>query len=183
MSAATDARKWSNRLAVAAVLLTAGCASASQVVSGAATATATGIADAATIATGATVDAANEAWTWIWPFEAQSGPEAQRARMREQAGPDHFRNESFTDARAELLVQRSAFQEHREALVSTAFTESRDRFRQGRSQPQAGLVIGPGVTDPDVIRALLAQAAAAGVPVLVSQPVLAQLLPAFAVQQ
>lgn len=180
MSAGTDARKWSDRLAIATLLLAGGCASASQAVSASATATA---ADLAADVTNATVDAANTAWTWIWPFDEELGPDAQRVKMREQAGPDHFRNESFTDARAELLVQRSAFKEHRDALVSSEFVESRNRFRQGRAQPQAGLVIGPGVTDPDVIRALLAQAATAGVPVLVAQPVLAQLLPAFAAQQ
>jgi hypothetical protein len=117
---------------------------------------------------------------WLWPFSQPNGPDAQRAKMEEAAGPGRFRNEALTDARGEMVAEREAFQEKRAGFVSSEFAASRNRFRGGRAVPTTGPVVGPAVQDPDLVRALLAAAALGrGGPLTLPQPVLARLLPAF----
>ena len=136
-------------------------------------------ADPAFVPAGTTSPFTSQLIDWIWPFSSATGPDLQREQMREQAGGDKFRNESFTDARTEMVAQRSQFEAHREKLVSSEFAASRARFRSGRTQPYRGPALG-SLQDPDVARAvLLGASAASGVPLVSAQPVLAYLLPAF----
>ncbi len=100
--------------------------------------------------------------------------------MREQAGPDHFRNGELSQGRDEMRVERARFESQRAGFVSAEFEASRARFRSGRTRPDGGWILGSSSRDPDAVRALLVSSVlGSGVPLAASQPVLAQLLPAF----
>ena len=153
------------------LLLVPACATAKRATDAAATATATTLAKATTATTGFV--------TQLLPFSKPSGPAGQAAQMREQAGPDKFRNDSFSESRDGMRVQHEEFSETRSGFVSNDFVQARARFRNGKTSPHSGPVLGP-TTDPATIRAiLLAAAAVPGVAPTPIQPVLAQLLPAF----
>ncbi len=120
---------------------------------------------------------------WL-PFNHDASPAAQRERMLEQAGTEHFRHDELAAGRNEMARHREEFQEQREGFVSTDFTRNRERMRTGRFRPASGPVIGPALratlADPAAARALLAGVAATqGLPVGEVQPILAQLLPGF----
>jgi len=156
---------------LALVAAAAGCSSAGRAAGAATSATATAVAT-----TGA---ATTDFLVWIWPFSSESGPDAQRERMREQAGTERFRNAPLVDGREAMRLHHTDFAAQRENFVSPAFTESKARFRSGGARPRSGLVLGRGASDPATARALLLAASRTGIPVIGSNPVLAGLLPAF----
>ncbi len=133
------------------------------------------------------IDAALDYVAGLLPFTdspSPASPAAQRAKMLEQAGPDHFRSAALTGARDQLFVKRELFQQQRAGFQSTAFTESKERLRNGGTRPSRGPVIGglirTTLQDPGAARALIGGVAAgSGVPVIGTQPVLAALLPGF----
>lgn len=113
-----------------------------------------------------------------------ASPSAQRERMREFAGPEHFRHSELGAGREEMARHRAGFAAQREGLSSPIFAASRSRFATGRTRPAAGPVIGSAIhatlANPDLARGILTGVASAqGVPVVSANPILAELLPGF----
>jgi len=179
-------------LAVAACAWLSGCAAAgsgSNVRSeGIAGALAGGTPPAADtiVVSGATnpIDRLINAVASVLPLDDEASPTAQRERMREYAGTNHFAQEELAAGRTEMARHRAEFAEQRQGFASPHFAESRQRFLTGRTRPVAGPVLGGSVSatlgNPNLARSLLTGAAATqGVPVVPVNPILAELLPGF----
>lgn len=115
----------------------------------------------------------------VLPLDDEASPTAQRERMREYAGTNHFAQEELAAGRTEMARHRAEFAEQRQGFASPHFAESRQRFLTGRTRPVAGPVLGGSVSatlgNPNLARSLLTGAAATqGVPVVPVNPILAE---------